>query len=243
MVKKIKVMKNGQADYVYLTKDDMLKMFDKMFLEFSYKCVTGLSGYKGSVDGFDDYKQLAMMKACDLYNKYDVEKNACFSRFLFNGFRNLYVDLLKEQEAKKRKAEVIIYLDKAVDFGNGSSSEIHDVVMDKHVTIEDQLETGKDKLEKFLLNNLTKEEIIFYTMDLKKQYGKASKMQKMCLEDAINMFSSEVGEFTNRKDELAIQLGMSRPTLNKKIKETTEKVKELTRQYCITHLEIDIIDF
>lgn len=243
MIKKIKVMKNGQADYVYLTKDDMLKMFDKMFLEFSYKCVTGLSGYKGSVDGFDDYKQIAMLKACDLYNSYDVEKNACFSRFLFNGFRNLYIDLLKEQEAQKRKVEGLVYLDKAVDFGNGSSSEIGDIVMDKRVTIWEQIESGKDKLEKFLLKNLTKEEIIFYTMDLKKQYGKASKIQQACLADAIGMFSSEVGEFTNRKDELAIQLGISRPTLNKRIKETTEKVKSLTREYCIANLEVDSLDF
>lgn len=238
MKKIIKVMNNEVAEYREVTKDEILVIFDGMYNEFAHKCCKDLIGYKESVEGFDDYKQMAMIKAAWIFDKYDLSRNSCFSKALFEGFKNLFIDIMREKEAIKRKAEQpLVYLNAESESGE----EISNIIADEKagdIEIDEA-----NKLEKFLLYNLTKEEIMFYTIDLKKQLGKASTLHKTCLSHTIDIFTQVIGEFPDKKEDLAIMLGLSRPTLNKRIKLACERVRELAEEFCLCNMELTEIPF
>ena len=238
MKKLIKVMNNGVAEYKEVTEDDILVIFDGMYNEFAHKCCKDLIGYKESVDNFDDYKQIAMVKAVTIFEKYDLSKNACFSKALFEGFKNLFIDIMREKEAIKRKVEQpLVYLNAESESGE----EISNVIADEKAG--DIVIDEANKLERFLLANLTKEDIIFYTIDLKKQLGKASTIHKSCLSHTIDIFTQAVGEFPDKKEDLAIILGLSRPTLNKRIKVACDRVRALAEEFCLCNMELAEIPF
>lgn len=227
MKKTIKIINNGEIEYKEVTVDEVLEMFQGMCNEFANKCIHGLDGYKDASQEFQDYRQIAMMKAVYVFEKYDIERNACFSRALFEGLKNQYIDLIKRNEAKKRRASKHL-LSHLADCSR-TETQYSSVVL--HGVPDHYFKEDDTELEEFLKKKLSKEEMVYLTMVFKKQLGKASSVQKDCLLHTIDSFAKVIGETVDSKAALSKQLGISRPTINTKMKEVALKVKILTSEF------------
>lgn len=239
MRKLIKITTNNKSMDILMGLEEMIIRFDDMFNQFAHQCVKKTSGYQGCAEDFDDYKQLAIIKAMEKFEDYDISKNTNFSTILFTALRGLVVDIIRKNESQMRKAtHKLFFIDAPIGENGENASEIlsdnkGDVYFKEEVT----------DLEKFLADNLTKEEIILYTIDLKKQMGKASTRHKVCLQHTIDSLTMMVGNVPDKKEELAVALGISRPTLNKRISQTIDKVKSLTTEFCLSNMLLAEIPF
>lgn len=234
MIKVLKMTVDNQPKEVVMDVEEMLLKFDDMFNQFAHQCVQKTSGYQGSVEEFDDFKQMARIKAIEKFETYDISKDANFSTLLFKVLRELIVDIIRKNESQMRKTkDIIISIDAPLESGDSASEGIADKNGDVY------FEEEATELEKYLSEKLTKEEIMFYTIDLKKQVNKASSKHKLCLQHTIDSFTMMVGGYIpDKKEDLAILLDMSRPTLNKRIKETVIKVKELATEFCLINMSL-----
>lgn len=237
MTKKLIVTENGKNVIVEMTINEVLVKFENLFNQFAHQCMSKLSGYQDCYEEFDDFKQLAMLKAVDYFNYYNIEENTAYSTILFTSLRTLQVDLIRKYEAQKRKSEYkLVYMDEQINDSREDNSSVISISKGDEYFVDDM-----SALEKYLIKNLTKEEMLYYAVDLKKQVGKASPMQKYSLETTIDLFASVVGFIPDKKEDLALLLKISRPTLNKRIKETVEKVKELTREFILSTFSYESI--
>lgn len=235
----LRVTISGKSKEVSLTMEEMLEMYDDMFNQFAHQTHRKTSGYRECVEGFNDFKQMAIIKAMEKYKTYDLSKNANFSTILFKALEGLTVDIIRRNEAQSRKCEhQLIYLDAPV---GDTDENMNSVIADNKTDI--CIDEDATKLEKYLIENLTKEEIMFYTIDLKKRVGKASKIYRTCLEHTIDMFTRVIGVIPDKKEDLAKLLGLSRPTLNKKIKLACEKVKALAEEFCLCNMNLAEMPF
>ena len=236
MKKILKLTVNNQPREIEMDLNETLVKFEDMFNQFAHQCVQKTSGYQGCTEDFDDFKQLAIIKAIEKFEGYDITKNANFSTILFTALRGLVVDIIRKNETQMRKSKQrLFYIDASIGDNGENASEI---IADKNGDV--YFEDDATDLEKYLAKNLSKEEIMFYTIDLKKQVNKASSKHRMCLEHTIDAFTMMVGGYIpDKKEDLAILLDMSRPTLNKRIKETVAKVKELATQFCLSDTELN----
>lgn len=234
MVKVIRMTVDNQPKEVVMDAEEVLLKFDDMFNQFAHQCVQKTSSYQGCVEEFDDFKQMARIKAVEKFETYDISKDANFSTLLFKVLRELIVDIIRKNESQMRKTkDTIISIDAPLESGDSASEGIADKNGD--VYFEDEA----TELEKYLSEKLTKEEIMFYTIDLKKQINKASSKHRLCLQHTIDSFTMMVGGYIpDKKAELAILLDMSRPTLNKRINETVVKVKELATEFCLINMSL-----
>lgn len=238
MIKILKLTVDNQPKEVAMDLNGMLKKFDDMFNQFAHQCVQKTSGYQGCTEDFDDFKQIARIKAMEKFESYDITKGANFSTILFTALRGLMVDIIRKNESQMRKCkQQLFFIDSPIGENGETASEIiadtkGDVYFEEEAT----------DLEKYLASKLTKEEIMFYTVDLKKQIGKASSKHKLCLQHTVDCFTLMVGEIPDKKEDLATLLGLSRPTVNKRIKETVIKVKDLTLDFCLANNYLSEID-
>lgn len=233
MIRVLKVVVDNEVKEVSMSVEEMLLKYDNMFNQFAYQCVEKVSGYQNNVEEFDDFKQIAVIKAIEKFETYDISRGANFSTLLFNSLRGLIVDIIRKNDSKKRKIkQSLVFIDATIEGGNTSIGEI--ISDTKEINFfEDNIE----ELKKFLSQNLTQEEIMFYTIDLKKQINKVSTKQRNCLEYAIEIFTYLAGgSIPDKKEDLAILLNISRPTLNKRIKKTVTKVKELVVKHYLENL-------
>lgn len=239
MIKILKLTVDNQSKMVAMDSTEMLKRFDDMFNQFAHQCVQKTSGYQGCTDEFDDFKQIARMKAMGKFETYDITKGANFSTILFTSLRGLVVDIIRKNESQMRKSKhQLFFIDAPIGENGETASEI---IADKNGN--SYFEDEATDLEKYLATNLSKEEIMFYTIDLKKQVSKASPKHQLCLQHTIDSFTLMVGEIPDKKEELAILLGLSRPTLNKRIKETVVKVRELATEFCLSNMALGELPF
>lgn len=237
MIKVLKIIIDNQSKEVELSVSEMLEKFDDMLNQFAHQCVEKTSGYQGCTEEFDDYKQLAIIKAIEKFEGYDISKGA-FSTILVKSLRGLLIDIIRKNESQMRKSkEKLIYIDAPIGENGDSASEI--IAGNDLKCFEDDA----TDLERFLINNLTKEEMMFYTIELKKQVSKASLIQKVCLQHTIDSFLVMVGEIPDKKEEIAESLGISRPTLNKRIKEAVSKVKDLAEDFCLSNMALEDLPF
>lgn len=234
MIKVIRMTVDKQPKEVVMDAEEMLLKFDDMFNQFAHQCVQKTSNYQGCVEEFDDFKQMARIKAVEKFETYDISKDANFSTLLFKVLRELIVDIIRKNESQMRKTkDVIISIDAPLESGDSAGEGIADKNGDAY------FEDEATELEKYLSEKLTKEEIMFYTIDLKKQINKASSKHKLCLQHTIDSFTMMVGGYIpDKKEDLAILLDMSRPTLNKRIKETVIKVRELAIEFCLINMPL-----
>lgn len=218
-----------------MDSEEMLYRFDDMFNQFAHQCVQKTLGYHSCVEDFDDFKQVARIKAMDKFETYDIEKDVNFSTLLFKALRELIVDIIRKHESQMRKSkDQLVFIDAPMESGDSASDTVSNNEGDTY------FEDEPTDLEKFLAKKLTREEIMFYTIDLKKQVNKASSKHKLCLQHTIDSFTIMVGGFIpDKKEDLAIYLNMSRPTLNKRIKETVTKVRELATQFCLSDIGLN----
>lgn len=227
MVKILKVTIDKQPIEITMGLEEMLIRFDDMFNQFAHQCVQKTSGYQSSVEEFEDFKQIARIKAIEKFETYDLSKDANFSTLLVKVFRDLFIDIIRKNESQMRKAkDKLISIDAPLESGDNAS----EVIADKNGDV--YFKDEATDLEKFLSEKLSKEEIMFYTIDLKKQVNKASSKHKLCLQHTIDLFTIMAGGYIpDKKEDLAILLEISRPTLNKRIKETVIKVRELATEF------------
>ena len=239
MVKRIITTIDGEAKTKGFTQEEIVMCYDNMLNQFAHQCVARMSGYQNVSDTFDDYKQMARIKVMEKFDGYDIEKRLNFSTLLVKSLKGIQIDLLRKSESQMRKSQhQMLYIDAT----NGESgNDLNEVITDNKEDV--YFETQATDLEKFLVKRLSKDDIIFYTMDLKKRIGKASPMQKLCLTHTIDSFSLIVGRTPDKKEDLAVLLNISRPTLNKRIKLACEKVRELAEEFCISNMELAEIPF
>lgn len=130
--------------------------------------------------------------------------------------------------AQKRKAEKpLLYINKELESGEDGSNVIADQRENTYF-----LNGADNELEVFLLANLTEEDVVFLTMGLKKQVSKSKGCQKASLTYTLDVLSDKAKSAMGlTKSELAERLGLSRPTLNKRINSTMKKTQELAMQY------------
>ena len=235
MIKILKVTVNNEPKEIAMDASEMLLKFEDMFNQFAHQCVSKTSGYQGCVDEFEDFKQLARIKAVEKFETYDITRGVNFSTLLFKVLRELVVDIIRKNESQMRKSEhQLFFIDAPVGEGGESAS---DIIADKNG--DTYFEDDMTELEKYLANNLSKEEIMFYTIDLKKQVNKASSKHRLCLQHTIDTFTLMVGGYIpDKKEDLATLLSLSRPTLNKRIKETVVRVKEIATEYCLANMSL-----
>lgn len=227
MTKVIRVTVNNKTEEVEMDSEEMLKRFDNMFNKFAHLCKQRTAGYQGCVEEFDDYKQIAIIKAIEKFETYDLSKDANFSTLLVKVFRELVIDIIRKNESKMRKNKSkLVFIDAPMKSGDSISETVSQNSGDIY------FKNDATDLEKLLAKHLTKEEIMLYTIDLKKQINKVSPKQKVCIQHTIDSLTSIVGYIPDKKEELAIILDMSRPTLNKRIGETITKVKKLATEFC-----------
>lgn len=207
-----------------LTLEEVLANFDGMAKQFAHKCTSKLENYENNAYDYDDYYQMALMVMMELYKKYDLSKGACFSTLAHRELNNKQIMIIRELEAEKRKnTQPYLYLNKEID-----GCEVANIVKSK----SDDCFEDADNLESFLLRNLTTQERLFIAIMFKKEINKAKGSYKKSIEYAVSFFADDIIEIDNiGKQELAEMLDMSRPTLNKRIKETYEKVKFLASCY------------
>lgn len=232
MTKKIKYTNDGNPEIKPLTITEVLELFENSFNQFAHKCEKDFKDFQDHHQDFDDFKQLAMIKATQVFDVYDIEKQTNFSTLLYTALRGEYTDLRRKYKAQKRECKNKVYLNAPI---GDKGEEIGNIIKDSKS--EDVFKEDSVSLEEFLIENLSEEEMLFYSIDLKKKMNKASKQQKSCLESTIDIFESIVGEVPDKKEDLAKSLGMSRPTLNKRINNTVLKVQKLSKDFILENFD------
>lgn len=207
--------------------NDLLVKFDNMAKKFAHRCDNELSGYENNTYDFDDFYQIALIEISDMFEKYDVSRGACFSTMIFRELNHRMIMIIRELEADKRKpSQQHVYINKEVE-----GCEVVNVIKDK-----DDSYFGCDfELERFLKERLTANERVLIAMAFKKDLSKSKGVYKHSLDYAINIFSDEILDVENvSRSELAEMMHISRPTLNKRISEALDKVRELAQYYVYT---------
>ena len=88
--------------------------------------------------------------------------------------------------------------------------------------------------DELLKKNLTNGEISILTMGIQKSKSKVkSKVQKQCADFGIEVLSdgTSINVKGLTKQEFATMLGITRPTLNRRIEEVTDKAIELAKKF------------
>ncbi len=238
MKKEVKITINNKMSIVKMSKEEMLINFDNVFNQFAQQCMEKNKYYNNRIEDFDDYKQKAMIKALEKFETYDIRKGM-FSTILFIALQGLIIDEIRKNEAKIRKIEHKPYYLDSQNFEDGES--IANIIPDK--TSGEYSACSNTGLEEYLIKNLTTEEMMYYTIDLKKRFNRASEIQKSCIQHTINVFMEMIGETPDKKTDMAELFGITRPTLNKRIGETINKVKVLTEEFCLCNMELTELPF
>lgn len=214
--------------YKRLSTEEMLEQFEGLICKWVRDTDEKLGTIFNNVYDRDDYKQMAIESALEAYRAYDIDKDVCMSTFLTNVLFKKYTTIKRGLVAKKRNGETpLIYLDMVTKSGD----EYSNLVPAKKE--EEVFELSNVKLEEFLLDNLTSDERMFLAMALQKNYHKAKGSYKASLGYTISLFADRVhpsSKMPTRAD-LAVEIGLSRPTLNKRIDLTLKKTQGLAKEF------------
>lgn len=220
---------------VLLSTEEMLLSFNNMLKKFAGECVRGLSGITGNVDEFEDYYQIATIEAINAFKSYNIENGVMFSTYLNKSLRYVFIHLLRDKSAKIRKPEQpLLYINKKANNDENNTEDGINVLVNDYDVAEEVIKKDED-LEDFLMKNLTKEEMILLTMGMYKKMSKAKTLQKSSLNFMVSVLMENSGEeLIKTKAELAKTLNISRPTLNKNIDKSLEKIKILAKEFINT---------
>lgn len=224
MTKTLKI----QSGYVDFTIEEMLSTFNQAIYKFAHICHDKLKNIEGNINTLEDYAQIGKIEAVAAFKTYDHTTNVLFLTYLTSALRIVYVHLVRDLNAKKRKTEKpLLYLNEQ-RFESGNEDRNSEVLINSG---DVYFKEKSVSLEEFLKKRLTDEEKLYLAMELKKQVGKSSGNQKNALLYSIDVFTEEVDYQIDTKNNLAIHLGITRPTLNSRIKTTLIKAKKLSEEY------------
>ena len=216
---------------LFLTEEEIIERFRGAVKEFAGDCKFSFNPARNKTYNnyyeYEDYVQMGLMELISCYEKYDVERGICFSTYFFGALAKKKLYIARELRSNNRRIEnPIVSLNKDSKFGD----PLEGLLFGK----KDDYFNGNYGFDKFLIEKLTEEERVFLAMELQKSKNKSKTcVQKRCVEYAVEIINGEslldVANLT--KAELAVELGISRPTLNKRINNTMEKVNTLAKQY------------
>lgn len=225
-MKKIKI--NGMG-IIEMNIDEVIVKFKKMVFDFAHECEREFKNYDYNVEGFEDYVQIGNMEIMRAFETYDYEKDVCFSTYVTKCLKNRFLMIYRKLNAKKRKKNNTISLNQEVE----SNSSIESLIATKE---EKYFVKDKNSLEQFIKNNMTKEEIIYLMMDIKKLTSNSSKILTYSSSYTLDVLGDELDiDIKNMtRTKLAEKLNTTRPTLNKRIKESVNKARALTTEFLIS---------
>lgn len=211
---------------VLMDLEMVMERFKGMIYQFAHQCENEFKKYEYNVDSFEDYCQIGKIELVKAYDGYKIENGICFSTYVATFLQNCFCMMYRKLNAKKRAVKNTISLNKELE---------------TTTTIEELIPTKKDKyfkikeesLEQFIKDNMTKEEIIFLLMDIKKLTTNPSKILISSSSYALDVLGEEVDINVKKltRTELANSLGITRPTLNARIKKSVKKAQQLTETY------------
>lgn len=193
------VMKNG--DFKFATVEEVIfNDCEKAINAFAKKCVSGLSWTKNDFD-YEDYVQSARMEIITMFDIYDEEH--VFSSMVNTRLDQLYVHLLRYYGNKKRS------MNNVNDEGSISYNEVR--LSDKYSENYDY-----EDIIGVQDNEIGRSNILLAIEECSKMLNDKEK--------AILAFLIKESE---TKFEFAKKIGMSRPTLDTKIKYIRNLLKDL----------------
>lgn len=191
------VMKNGKVEYATV-ETVIFKHSNEAIKAFAKKCVKNLAWTKNDFE-YEDYVQAARMEVITMFDVYDEVHP--FSSMLNTRLDQLYVYLLRYYGNKKRAMNnaygdgVIAYNEIRLDDIYGDNMEYYDII-------------GSED------SSLTKSN---YSMVIENCAKKLNDKEKRIL--AFLLHENET------KFDFAKKIGMSRPTLDKKINQIRDMLK------------------
>lgn len=204
--------------------DEALRQFDGMAKDFAHRCVREISSYQDNIYTFDDYYQQGLLEITKVFEKYDLEKGACFSTLLFKELNHRMIMNIRKLTSKKRNCErKKLFLDDIQNDMDNTS------LVEGKVDVYFQDETCD--LEQFILKKTTEEERLMISTHFSSRSKMESGKQKQYLNYASLIFLDNGLKECLTKTQLANKLKVSRPTLDKKIQKVIEKVINLTKEY------------
>lgn len=220
MQRKIIKTKEGLKE---VTLEETISMFELMINKYSHRCVVEIEKYQDNFYSYEDYYQQGVVELIRLFEKYDAEKGACFSTLLHRRLNHKLIMNIRELEAEKRKS------DRKYLYINDDENNIDNTNLIKDV--KDKYFEASVGLEEFLSERLTETERMLLTLHFKKDYFKARGLYKQSLSFALDIFAKDERIFNMNRSQMAEELNISRPTLNRRVEDTVNKVIMLTREY------------
>lgn len=198
-LKKKIVMKNGKFEYATV-ETVIFKYSENAVQAFAKKCVSGLAWTKNNFD-YEDYVQAARMEIITMFDVYDEVHP--FSSMVNTRLDQLYIYLLRYYGNKKRA------MNNSYDDGTIAYNEVRlNDSYDENSSFEDLI--GFED-EAFRQSNV----LLAVEECFKKLDDKEKKILNFLIEENKTKF-----EFAN-------EIGLSRPTLDKKINYIRGIIKEL----------------
>lgn len=223
-MKKIKINNLGLIE---LSLDEVLKRFERMAYDFAHECEREFKDYEYSIESFEDYVQIGNMELMRAYELYDYTKGYCFSTYASKCLKNRFLMIFRKLNAKKRKNRNIVSLNQEAE----SNSTLESFVSDREEKYFNK--EFSVSLENFIRENMSKEEILYLIMDIKKVCCDNGKILNLSSIYAIDVLSDIIGVDTNKltRSALAESLGITRPTLNKRITKAVIKARNLISNF------------
>lgn len=217
--------------------EDMIVAMKDMIYKFAHLCESNLSTITGNIYELEDYAQRGRLELVTAFEKYDVEKNTMLTTYCHQTLSNTYGRLVRELVAQKRKPDQpLLYINRSV-LDNGV--DFVGVLKDESADMENCICDEAKDLDEFLLENITEDEAMFLMMAFKKNYKKSKVAEKRILNNAMDLFSEKATASVRElnRSEMAEMLGITRPTLNKRINQSLNKVQNLAERYVVEKQE------
>lgn len=218
--------------YLTLTVEEAFKHYEGLLHDFATDCSETLCTIEENYYEFEDYMQMGLETVMETFRDYSVDKNVCYSTYLCKSLRYKKIHIIRDLNRQKRKPVQPSFSLNEV-FGGMDNSER---LTGDSVVYSNYFEDQPNDLEQFLMEKLTEDEIAFFIMAMKKRLGDSKGRARIELQHTIDSLEKLTAKNTETKETLAKEVGISRPTLNKRVEATYKKVQELAYQYIQLYL-------
>lgn len=226
------IVKDGSA--VEMSLEEVVEAYKGMVVKFATDCEKSLCTIDGNYYEYDDYEQMGMQKIVETFKDYSHEKGVRFSTYLGQALKFKKVHIIRDFNRQKRKVDKTSISLNAIGLGGVENTER--LTNEYFQKSEEYFADEPTMLEIFLKERLSEEEIAFFAMGIKKRMSKTKGAVREDLELAMNSLRKFTSFTIDNRVQLASEVGITRPTLNKRIDKTLEKVEKLAHQYIQLYL-------